>query len=598
MTRAGAAQVAGDERTRRARRPAPAPAEPAVIPRTLRAALACDLLPESLRRNAGLPEGAQVGDLRYPALGPEADRDRIRRRVCALMADEWPRVRDVRILDRPWPASLDPRSVDWPVRVRRCLVSAGLIDDRPWFSELTYGRLVTLTAIGIRSAFDIALSAESAVDVAYASLEAPPELVELARRVAASTWATRVGGGDPRFRDLLGSDGRTVAERLRLALGPEPGRPDDWLALAFALPAVVDRVGRIERMPLEPALREYVEALHGLDGPSLDALLARLGLDGRPPRPLTVAVDGSNLSSERLRQLAARLQARRPSHPVHLPALDRALELLENAAPCPADYGAALLPERGVATASFHPESVLKAAELCGREPSYQLEPTRAGARIVTDPMPCCSGEFVRLVSKRVARFGAVSLAAIVGVAAARGLDVSESRARNILDDHAEAHFLDDDWFWLPKRRRNRVATLTGRILAVASALDVETLRAGIARAYAPRDAVHLPSPPVITELYAAHPDFSIDRRGRIRLVRRAGEVDVLNRADRILLAAFSNAPHGLLERAKLRDACIAQGLSRHAVHGLIARSPLLDSPARNRWCLRGARIGELAVSG
>jgi hypothetical protein len=191
-----------------------------VIPRTLRAALAADLLPDSLRRNVGLPEGARVGDLRYPALGPEVDRDRIRRRVCALMADEWPRVRDVRILDRPWPARLDPRSVDWPVRVRRCFLASGLIDDRLWFSELTYGRLVALTAIGIRSAFDIALSAESAVDLAYAGLEAPPELVELARRVAARTWATRVGCSDPRFRDLLGLDVRTVAERLRLALGP------------------------------------------------------------------------------------------------------------------------------------------------------------------------------------------------------------------------------------------------------------------------------------------------------------------------------------------------------------------------------------------
>jgi hypothetical protein len=309
-----------------------------------------------------------------------------------------------------------------------------------------------------------------------------------------------------------------------------------------------------------------------------------------------VAVEGSNLSSERLRQLAARLLARRPSHPVHLPALDRALELLENAAPCPAEYGAALLPERGVAIAPFHPESVLKAAELCGREPGFQLEGTRAGARIVTDPMPRCSGEFVRLASRRATLFGAVSLAAMVGVAAACGLDVSESRARDILDQDAEAHFLDDDWFWLPKRRRNRLATLTGRILSVASPLDVETLRAGISRAYAPRDAIHLPSPPVINELYAAHPDFSIDDRGRIRLARRAGEVGVLNRADRILLAAFRTAPHGLLERATLRDACIAQGLTRHAVHGLIARSPLLDSPARNRWCLRGARTGALSV--
>ncbi len=403
-----------------------------LIPRTLCVALAGRELPEWFRSSAGLPDGAGLEGLRRVRAVSDLNvrRERIRLNLCDLLAAGWSEVREVRVIDRPWPAGLDPRSVDWPTRVRRGLVTSGLIDDRDWLSQLTYGRLVALTAIGMRSVFDFAVTAEAAVDQAYNGVEPPRELIELARHAAKSTWAGQISGQDPRFRDLLGSDRRTLAERLERALGPASDlRPDDWLGLAWALPEIFDRVERIEQIPLELALREYVEGLHGLDGGSLDALLARLGLDGQPPCLLSVAASRTKLSPERIRVLQARLEARLPSHPVYLPALDRALALLVGAAPCALGEGEALLRASGIATVPFRPESVLSAAWLCGRKASFELEQTARGQRIVLDRTPQYGQLLVRVAAVRAAAFGAASL---TGSSALQPAEESASRSHGL----------------------------------------------------------------------------------------------------------------------------------------------------------------------
>jgi hypothetical protein len=81
------------------------------------------------------------------------------------------------------------------------------------------------------------------------------------------------------------------------------------------------------------------------------------------------------------------------------------------------------------------------------------------------------------------------------------GIEVSDARARDLLEHHADAEFLDDDWLWLPNASRNRLVTLSQRMLAAASPLDVETLHGGIFRSYPRSDAALLPPPPVVSQL-------------------------------------------------------------------------------------------------
>ena len=104
-----------------------------------------------------------------------------------------------------------------------------------------------------------------------------------------------------------------------------------------------------------------------------------------------------------------------------------------------------------------------------------------------------------------------------------------------------------------------------------------------------PGTALHLPTRDVVREFYAAHPDFHIDGRDRVRLTVRVNEQGVLTRDDHILLEAFNAAPNGVLDRASLRDVCVASGMNQNTFERLMGRSPLLESPSHNLWRLRGA---------
>jgi hypothetical protein len=273
-----------------------------------------------------------------------------------------------------------------------------------------------------------------------------------------------------------------------------------------------------------------------------------------------------------------------------MPALDRALELLAAAAPCRADTAALILQGSGVATAPFHPASVLSAAELCGREAPFQLEDTAAGTFVVTERAPAYRAHLVGLASAHVSRFGAASLSELTGLLAAGGIDVLENHARDVLRLHAEAQFLDEDWFWFPARAsRNRLAILTRRMLAVAEPLGVGTIRDGIAR-YSRRGVVRLPSETALTAFYKAHPDFRVDRGGGVRLAPPAERSRLIG-TDRVLVEIFRDAAGGPLDRATLRDACLSRGMNRHTFDALMTRSPLLVRPAPNCWFLRGTPL-------
>ena len=565
-----------------------------MVPRTLLRGLATHPLPHRLCLASGLPEGSTVAAFRLDQLGPELERlrSRVRSDFCGLLAASWSEVFDVRVVDRPWPSRLHPRRVEWPEPVRRCLIQSRLIDDSDWFARATYRHLFGLTRMGDKLVFDFALAAEEAVDLAYDGFEEPRELGVLARKVAASSWAGMVSKEDPRFRDLLVGYPGTLAEQVQATAdgGPAAERYGS-VGVRWTLPEIFDRVAAIEATPLDVALRDFVEILLGLDGSLLDAMLARLGIDGQPGRTLHQAANGTNISAERLRQLQTRISARLPSHPVLLPALDRAIELLTAAAPCSADEGARLLLAHGISTVRFTPKSVLAAADLCGRTAGFELEETRTGSRVVTSATGRFATKIASLASSRTRYFGAVSVAELTHAAVCQGLDVSATQVRDVIEQHLDAEFLDEDWFSLPGGRDNRLIVLARRILAVASPLEIATLRAGVCRAHQPTRAHCVPPTGVMGAIFSAHPDFSVLRRDRVRPAVRLDRRAELTATDRIFVDALRSSSTGVLDRAAFRAACLSRGMIANSFGPSTIRSAVLDNPTPNTWCLRGTRV-------
>jgi hypothetical protein len=546
-----------------------------VVPRTLRAALGRRELPLWLCDEAGLPPGASVTSL-DPVLadgGLEPIGHRLELYFCRLLDSNQAAVHHVRILDRPWPSGLDPAAVTWPKRTDR-LLKHGIAADPARASALTYGALLALPHVGARAVFTFAQTAEQAVDDAYADAGLPPALAELAGRAAATPWADLVDGDDPRFADLLAA-GSGVLTR---------GSP--WV-----LPEVFERIARIEQTSLDTALREYVAALSGLDGLRLHALLARLGVDGMPPRSLPKAINGAQISLERLRQLQVGVLERVPPHPVYMPALEQAISHLGEAAPCTAREAADSLHARGLSSTRFHPSSVLAAARLCGLAADFAVEPTPRGEIVVTRPLSASAPALVRLVTQRVRRFGAASVAEVTRTASENGIDVSDEEVRLLLAHFADVDYLDDGWFRLAHSRWSRLHALTSAILVVASPLDLASVRAGVCRAYRRREAALVPPEAVMLGLLRGDDGFEIDARGRIRAASSLDPSRSLGKNDRIFVDVFHDAGTRVLDRASLRDACSARGMSRHAFAFATTYSAVLDPASRQVWHLRGTSV-------
>lgn len=536
-----------------------------MIPRTLRAALGEHELPAWLSEAAGLPAGATVESLEPELHGSGLERvgRRIELYFFRLLDSNRAAARHVRVLDRPWPPALDPAAITWPARAER-LREAGFTADASSLSRVTYGELFAVPRVGGRAVIAFATAAEAAVDRAYAGLDVPSELAALERLVAGTTWAARVDSADPRFAGVL-----------------PPGAGALSRGAVWRLPEVCERVESIERAPLDVALREYVAALAEVDGERLEAVLGRLGLDGRPPRSLSSSVNGSGITPERIRQLQIRTLGRRPAHPVYMPVLDRALAHLAELAPCTVEDAAVSLRASGLSEIDFHPASVLAAAQLCGATAGFVLHPAPQGELVVEQPTSARMPAIVSLATERARRFGAASVSALAS-------DLPADEARMLVTALVGARFLDHDWFWLPHLGRPRLVSLTLRMLAVCTPLDVAVAHAGIKRAYRRRHAELVPPETALAAIYREHPFFEVDHGGR---VRAAGSLDCgafLGKNDRVFLEIFSQSRTGTLDAAAFRDACVARGMTRHMFAFSKTYSVVLDNPTADLWCLRG----------
>lgn len=204
--------------------------------------------------------------------------------------------------------------------------------------------------------------------------------------------------------------------------------------------------------------------------------------------------------------------------------------------------------------------------------------------------------QIVRMASRQAWSFGAASLAGLAAAAGDRGKSLSDAQAREALA-HGGAEFLDDDWFWLPGRRRSRLCTLTCRILVVASPLDVATIRAGVCRTHPRSLAALIPPTDVMEAFYRANPRFAVDPQRRVRSADLLDDTTELSRTDQIFVEALRSSWTGILDDESFHDACLARGMTTRTFNARAAKSAVLDHPVDDVWCLRGTRISPITAA-
>lgn len=572
------------------------PAAP-LLPATLRAALAGQPIDGWISLELGVEPGAEFAALGLqPWSAGIIWSPRIENYLVAVLKKAFPLVSERRAMLRPFPPGVEPQTVPWRNRTRNALARGNLLHDPHRLSECTYGQLLDLPGMGYVSVLDFAATSDPFLE--EPAPETVTELREMTEHVVDQWWADQVTGDDPRFADLLPAK-QTAAQQVDLveltataavALSPEGPR--------HQLPALEQRVTELVDESLDGALLGYMRALlPHLDDRQVGALAARMGWTGEPPVTLEAAGRLMGTTRERARQLQARLYKRRPSLPVFMPSLDRALEELGAAAPLTVGQAADALREKGISGIPFHPKSVLSAAEYCGRQPTFDIREVDGTELIVSSTQGQSAPRLAHIALRQAGRYGISNLDEVLAQAASEDIEASREETRTFLKASPRFQFLDDDWFWSPAVpiERNRLHNTTRGILSVISPMDIASLREGIRRRYRWR-RLHLVAPrAILLKFYEVHPDFVVDG-DQVSSKTPLDYRKELGASEQAMVDVLRTVPAGILDRASFLDACLQRGINANTFSVLTTYSSVISHPETDAWSIRGARIDPMAL--
>jgi hypothetical protein len=301
-------------------------------------------------------------------------------------------------------------------------------------------------------------------------------------------------------------------------------------------------------MTLEQELDAAVRRV-GLSPRQRQAVLRRLGWDGRPPATLAAAGAELGYTSERVRQLEERTREQLAGRP--LPAVAAAAAVIGDAAPAPRSRVARLLAERGVSGAPFDVGGVLTAADIGGVALDVVVD-----ASIVLRREDAVVRPLVGRVARTLARrHGATTTAEIATL-----LGLRRARTRMLLDGVKGIAWLGDGWLTVDPPR-GAVVSAMRKLLAFAPKASPDD----VAR------AIGGPLPaPVVAQL--------------LTLIA-AGAQPTLSPTERLVADALRAEGDAASVRRIARRAAAA-GVAPPTAAVCLSRSPLFRHVERGRWAL------------
>lgn len=369
------------------------------------------------------------------------------------------------------------------------------------------------------------------------------------------------------------------------SLGPSEDDPIARHFLENALAAHLSGAGRVR-----------------LDPERLVAVLARMGLLGRPPLTLAEAGRLAGLTGERVRQLEARVRKHyAAAGPAVLPELDAALSAVARAAPLPAGAVGRLLAERGLSAGPFCAESLIRAAELLGRPLPFVVLGTGSTA-VVLPRLAAAAAAHAGVIESRARRqaerTGAFTMATLEKELSDERISVSRRQMKLVIETCEGVEPCGQQWLsFRDARPAGSFVRASLRMLAVTSPLAVDSLHDGLRRHNSFR---RLPPPPpvqVLAAVYRTHPSFVVDADGRVGPVEPV-ELSAVGPLNQRIVEILRAAPGGVLARPDLLDACHRAELNLTSVNLYTTYSECLERVGPALFAPRGAAVAAPSVAG
>lgn len=353
------------------------------------------------------------------------------------------------------------------------------------------------------------------------------DLSSTARRAELLLDGADVGLADPRLGAAIDSmratlpyhvRNRTIAE-MCVWMADHAHAVDNLLDTAGNLHDLVSLLEAIQSESLSGQVTLVVRATAKLDRDAR-ILLRRYGLDGRPPATLQEVANEEDLTRERIRQICVRTEgqlAKLVGSP-YAPALDRALTLLDEAAPLTAPAAARLLHQHMPGSDSITAEALLDAARLLHRTTGLELRdggPVRWLCHAGDETAAARDTSAIRTRAGRLCdSSGATTLSSLREALSERDhLEISEEDLASLLPHLPGFEWLDEQlgWFWMTGRnlRRNRLFNLLTKVLSVAGRLSLEEVRHALRRSR--RLVGPFPPASVLREMCERRPGVHVD---------------------------------------------------------------------------------------
>ena len=543
----------------------------------------------------------------------------------------------LKLFEQAWPAGLELSHIPFGTRATNALMASGLIADKDALANQTFGNLLRLQNVGIRTVLEIACLAEAALTIHW---QAAAELAkhfatpaaaqiesgggeyksdderpasegwrEILTAALQEPWIDQIDEHDFRFRNLLPPGYGSLEERIYRAISDPASASAEIRGLVQALPGVREAVERMAAQGLEQNLRELLAFAIGDEQPRFDGIASRLGWLGEDPKTLQECGDMLGITRERIRQIEARVIEKLTSHSLYLPNLDAALAIVEGATPIPVSRAATLLAEKNVSRRPFSPRALIDTAKVFGRKTTLAIEDHKGGHHVVSGDQGRVLGVLTRTARKLAGQSGVSSVYkvadAIIDLHAPLGPPkIDEDDIRKILKNQPGYEFLDEDWFWFTAipEGRNRLENIVKKMLSVASPQSIASLREGVRRAFRWRASTNeryrtltVPPQAVLAKFLQRHPDFQIDG-DLASTVRPLDYRKLLGTGEQIIVDVIRSVSSGVLDRKTLIRECLARGINENTLAVYTSYSTVLDHIGVGLWQLRGVRVDPAAV--
>lgn len=576
----------------------PRPGYP-ILPALYRKSWLNEPLPQATLARAGLPIHTTIGALDESIWKRAENPDVLRvlaNHVATLVKSRLyfrgePDLADQPILGGTWHPDIDPRKLPYAERTLNVLRLADRMDDTSWLCSVTASELLSLPNAGWRTLLDFATVTEAHEAIIPSQESELAAVQEEFAKLRSDYPVASISTKDPRLRDLS-FRGSSITEALAIEI--DTGRyelfPLDAGKALARVASVRSTLRKLETEKLDEALLHLVQLI--VPAQHSKAISRRLGWDGKGGCTLQEAAEISGVSRERIRQIEKNFKAALNTVS-YVPALDRAIEILDRAAETFEPDAAYLLQHQGITSSRFLPKGVAAAAEIIGRSHRFELGPDRVSVQLPGDTKAKLLKSVVRSLSN--INYVASLLEVQARVALVEGEEPPLETVRAFLERNPQVAWLDGDrsWFWVRQAEgRNRLVAQIRKILAAAGSVQLETLRDGVLRNHRTSNTS---LPRLVFEGLCRAAGFHVTG-GVVSASEQIDTSKVLGGIETAIVDVLRN--HGnVMNVSDLRDECLTRGVNRHSFWVYLTYSPLLERVGPSVYVLRGAAVDPAEVA-